>query len=1612
MRTVLFFAGLLFVLIMTNQAFAQKGPDHDRDNTSNEKITIIDRRIDNMEYWMRLASKGMVPYNPAVQIPPAEYKGSAIPGKGLRLPDSPDIPVTTITSVTESENSVFIDPDNNMYLLNSNNSTSWSGGTVGSVYGANYFQSSDAGATYGGITGGAGGENSGDPATAINRAGRQFVNFIDSPGGQGIAYSDDGSTWTTSTIAPNPGSLADKNHMWIDNSTTSPYQGHLYVAWTDFGGTYDYNVVFSRSVDNGVTWSTRVPISGSVATFNHGTNLQTGPNGEVYAIWATYPSSGLTEDGIGFNKSTDGGATFGTATKIISNIKGIRETGVLKSMRVNSFPVMAVDVSNGPNRGNIYAVWTNIGVPGTNSGTNKSVYMIRSSNNGTTWSTPVRVNQGTFADGKESWEPWITCDPETGTVAVIFYDDRNTASTACETWVSYSVDAGNNWTDFRVSDVSFTPTPIPGLASSYMGDYLGITSRGGRVYPCWTDTRGGVFMTYVSPFVIGLNAAFTASATTVCSGTGVTFTDQSSGPPTSWQWTFPGGTPSSFTGQHPPAITYNTPGTYDVTLVVGDGTGTDTETKTGYITVGNVFADFTGAPATVVVTNSVSFTDNSICSPSTWNWSFPGGTPSSYIGQTPPAITYNTLGTYDVSLTVTKSSSSSTKTKTGYITVTPPEFPMSTTTVTTCTGNFYDPGGASGAYSNSQDFTMTFNPGTAGSSLRFVFNSFDLEAQATCGYDYLKIYDGNSTAGTLLGTWCGTTSPGTVTASNATGSLTFVFHSDVSVTGAGWSAAISCITGIVTNPATFTATPASTSQINLAWTKNTNANDVMIAWSPTSTFGTPVDGTVYSAGSSLPGGGTVLYRGSLTAFNHTSLTSNTTYYYNAFSFNAGNSYSAGATANATTMCGISTIPFTENFAASTLPACWTKQITGTGGTDKWTVSNTANAGGAAYEMMSTWQSVNPGTTRLVTPPMNTTGMSALTLNFKHLLDAYAAGCTLHIQSSTNGTTWTNEAWSVISTATNVGPETVNTTVLNNLNSPTTYVAFTIDGDLYQYDYWYVDNISITGAGVSIPTVTTTTPTSITTTTASSGGNVTLDGGGTVSARGVCWGTAANPVVSGNHTTDGSGTGVFSSSITGLTPITGYHERAYATNSAGTAYGSDLPFTSAALTLSVSPSNQGVTTAAGSTSFTVTSNASWTAVSNQSWCTVTPSGSGNGTITASYSQNATYVSRMASITVTVSGLTPVVVTVTQDAAVLPEFLYTITNDVQTSDRTLEFDLYILDPSEGTTFELAAIQAGILVNSGIYNGGTITMSIVPGTSQLNTNQQPASVTFVQTQNCIKLAPKSPPGAGGGTVISSAGQGTRVCRLKLTNSVAFAAAQANLAFSFTTSPYPTKVFQYISGLNTLLTCNSSNCYSTCTNPILLWTNTTVNMSVLLQGLYAGSGTMNAVHDQNGIHWDASIADKITVELHSSSNYATVIYTLSNVDLLTNGTATFSVPGTFTGNYYITVKNRNSITTVTSAPVSFAAGPVSYNFTDNISKAYGNNLLLMIDGKYTIFSGDAYPDDLIDGTDMSNVENAASDFLAGYILTDVNGDGLVDGTDLSIVENNASNFIAVITP
>jgi hypothetical protein len=95
--------------------------------------------------------------------------------------------------------------------------------------------------------------------------------------------------------------------------------------------------------------------------------------------------------------------------------------------------------------------------------------------------------------------------------------------------------------------------------------------------------------------------------------------------------------------------------------------------------------------------------------------------------------------------------------------------------------------------------------------------------------------------------------------------------------------------------------------------------------------------------------------------------------------------------------------------------------------------------------------------------------------------------------------------------------------------------------------------------ISIPTITTTSVTSITATTATSGGNITHDGGATVTARGVCWSANSDPTISNNKTSNGNSTGTFTSSITGLTAGTTYYVRAFATNTAGTAYGSTVSF---------------------------------------------------------------------------------------------------------------------------------------------------------------------------------------------------------------------------------------------------------------------------------------------------------------------------------------------------------------------------------------------------------------------------------------------------------------------
>jgi uncharacterized protein (TIGR02145 family) len=160
-----------------------------------------------------------------------------------------------------------------------------------------------------------------------------------------------------------------------------------------------------------------------------------------------------------------------------------------------------------------------------------------------------------------------------------------------------------------------------------------------------------------------------------------------------------------------------------------------------------------------------------------------------------------------------------------------------------------------------------------------------------------------------------------------------------------------------------------------------------------------------------------------------------------------------------------------------------------------------------------------------------------------------------------GICWSTSANPTIalSTKTSDGSGTgIFTSLITGLTHSTTYYVLAYATN--SVGTAYGNQMIFTTSPIALAALTTTTITTITQTTAVSGGNITTDNGSSVTARGVCWGTATNPTTANNKTTDGTGTGAFTSLIIGLTTNTTYYVRAYATNNIGTEYGNEITFT--------------------------------------------------------------------------------------------------------------------------------------------------------------------------------------------------------------------------------------------------------------------------------------------------------------------------------------------------------------------------------------------------------------------------------------------------------------------
>jgi hypothetical protein len=318
-----------------------------------------------------------------------------------------------------------------------------------------------------------------DPVIAVDTAGNFYISVItigSSTGNLALALyksTDGGVTFPFAYIAA---AIADEDKEWInaDMSPTSPYYNMLYITWTRFSSTV--RIEFTKSTNGGVNWTNAVHISDQGHS-GQGSNSCTSPNGQINVVWA---GGTFTTTRIYYDKSTDGGNTFGSDTTIA---EGPDPNGLPNN--VNTFPSIDCDLSNSPYHGYIYTVFCD------NRNGDPDVFLIRSTNNGQNWSLPVRVNNDSLGNGKIQYWPWVAVN-DSGNVAVLFMDSRNTSNnTIIEAYIARSTDGGVTFTNELLSSQP-SPTAIPG-SNVRFGDYICVDYLGDRVVPVWTDERAGGF---------------------------------------------------------------------------------------------------------------------------------------------------------------------------------------------------------------------------------------------------------------------------------------------------------------------------------------------------------------------------------------------------------------------------------------------------------------------------------------------------------------------------------------------------------------------------------------------------------------------------------------------------------------------------------------------------------------------------------------------------------------------------------------------------------------------------------------------------------------------------------------------------------------------------------------------------------------------------------------------------------------------------------------------------------------------------------------------------------------------------------------------------------------
>jgi hypothetical protein len=383
-----------------------------------------------------------------------------------------------------------------------------------------------------------------DISLAYDDEGNAYANVLDAPGGT-LAFTGfnmtahikhPGQPWSGPIVVhdnqTNPLTqqvlLDDKNWIAVDNHTdvnggpNRPHDGKIgtmYICWSldvSVNPVPGQQIVLERSTDGGHTWFGSVPgnntpeqISQKGAIAGTGCHVAIGPKGEVYITWYDNQADALMQA-----KSTDRGTTF-TPAHPIATITGITAPFNNEAFRNLSIPTSGVDSA-----GNVYvAVASKNGdgapvvqgaVDGTdpkhpvpdgqqqheqgdaaNGGSGSDIVLFKSTDGGTTYTGPVRVNQDKKPSDSDQFQPWIAVT-DRGQVNVSYFDRRNDPNDLfIDTWLSRSNDGGKTFHDTRVTHQAWDPRVNPPTSTSgeFIGDYQGLVADDNVAIPFWNDTQ-------------------------------------------------------------------------------------------------------------------------------------------------------------------------------------------------------------------------------------------------------------------------------------------------------------------------------------------------------------------------------------------------------------------------------------------------------------------------------------------------------------------------------------------------------------------------------------------------------------------------------------------------------------------------------------------------------------------------------------------------------------------------------------------------------------------------------------------------------------------------------------------------------------------------------------------------------------------------------------------------------------------------------------------------------------------------------------------------------------------------------------------------------------------